>query len=299
MMGTKALSFKPTISQFWRRRITPGKVIIYLVLLVVFFITVYPFFYVLFLSVMPYDRFLSQPIHWIPNGFTLFYFKTILTDPQLPRAYGISVLRTVIGTTLNVVCTMMAGYALSRRKLKYGRILTFFFLVPMYFSAGLIPYYLTIRATHLTNTFFVLILPGLVSSWWFYITRASLLNYPEEIIEAASIDGAGQFYIFWRIVWPTSMPLIATLAVMYGTGHWNEYFFSRFLVEKTLWPATAQLYNLMQTRQVLQNLGAALHIDPQSYLAALAAMLIIPVLVVYPLLQRYVVAGIMVGGLKE
>jgi putative aldouronate transport system permease protein len=298
-MGTKASSYKQIKLSYWHRKITPGKAIIYLILLVIFFITFYPFFYVLFLSVMPYDRFLSQPIHWLPNGFTLMYFKRILQDPALPRGYLISVLRTVIGTTLNVICTMMAGYALSRRKLKYGRILTFLFLIPMYFSAGLIPYYLTIRATHLTNTFFALIIPGLVASWWLFITRASFLQYPEEIIEAASIDGANQFYIFWHIIWPTSLPLIATLAVMYGTGHWNEYFFSRILVDKSLWPATAHLYNIIQSRIIIEGLGAGVRIEPQSYLAAMAAMLIIPILVVYPLLQRYVVAGIMVGGVKE
>jgi putative aldouronate transport system permease protein len=286
-------------SSYWSRRVTPGKVIIYLVLGLIFFITFYPFFYVLSLAVMPYDKFVSSAVHAWPNGFTLLYFQQILKDPNLPHSFLVSIGRTIIGTVIDVVATAMAGYALSRHNLKYRNILTFLFLIPMYFSAGIIPYYLAIRATGLTNTFWVLILPGLVAPLWLFVSRASFAAYPEEIIEAATIDGAGQFRIFWNIIWPTSYPLIATLAVMYGTGHWNEYFFSRILVGQNLWPATVQLYNIINTRSVLQGLGVGIRLEPQSYLAAMASMLIIPILVIYPLLQRYVVVGMTAGALKE
>jgi len=248
---------------------------------------------------MPYDKFVSMAVHAWPNGFTLLYFQQILKDPSLPHGYLISIARTLSGTILNVVATCLAGYALSRKSLKYRSALTFLFLIPMYFSAGIIPYYLAIRATGLTNTFWVLILPGLVAPMWLFISRASFSQYPEEIIEAATIDGAGQFRIFWSIIWPTSYPLIATLAVMYGTGHWNEYFFSRILVGQNLWPATVQLYNLINTRTILQGLGVGIRLEPQSYLAAMASMLILPILVVYPLLQRYVIVGMTAGALKE
>ena len=145
-------------SSYWSRRVTPGKVLIYLALLVIFFITFYPFFYVLSLAVMPYDKFVSMSVHAWPNGFTLMYFQQILQDPNLPHGYLISIARTLIGGSLNVVATCLAGYALSRKSLKYRGILTFLFLIPMYFSAGIIPYYLAIRATGLANTFWVLIL---------------------------------------------------------------------------------------------------------------------------------------------
>jgi len=286
-------------SSYWSRRVTLGSVLIFLALLPIFLITFYPFFYVLSLAVMPYDKFVSMAVHAWPNGFTLLYFQQILKDPNLPHGYLISIARTISGTILNVVATCLAGYALSRKSLKYRSALTFLFLIPMYFSAGIIPYYLAIRATGLTNTFWVLILPGLVAPMWLFISRASFSQYPEEIIEAATIDGAGQFRIFWSIIWPTSYPLIATLAVMYGTGHWNEYFFSRILVGQNLWPATVQLYNLINTRTILQGLGVGIRLEPQSYLAAMASMLILPILVVYPLLQRYVIVGMTAGALKE
>jgi len=283
----------------WSRRVTPGKVLIYLALLLIFFFTFYPFFYVLSLAVMPYDKFVAESVHAWPSGFTLLYFQQILKDPALPHGYLISIARVISGTILNVVATCLCAYSLSRKSLKYRGVLTFLFLIPMYFSAGIIPYYLAIRATGLTNTFWVLILPGLVAPMWLFISRASFAQYPEEIIEAATIDGAGQFRIFWEIIWPTSYPLIATLAVMYGTGHWNEYFFSRILVGENLWPATVQLYNIINTRTVLQGLGIGIRLEPQSYLAAMASMLILPILVVYPLLQRYVIVGMTAGALKE
>ena len=282
----------------WRRKFSFGRLVIYLILILVFLVAFYPFFYALSLSVMPYENFVSQSVHAWPSGFTLLYFREILREPGLARGFQISILRTLAGTALNVVATTMAGYALSRRQLKYGRFLTFLFLVPMFFQGGIIPYFLTVRAARMLNTFWALIIPGLVGSLWLFTTRAYYLEFPEEIIESAVIDGAGHFRIFWSVIWPTSTPIIATIALMYGTGHWNEFFWSRVLVNKSLWPATAHLFNIMQTREILRGFGAGIQLQEQSYIAAVAAMLIIPMLVVYPLLQRYVVKGIMIGAIK-
>jgi putative aldouronate transport system permease protein len=171
-------------------------------------------------------------------------------------------------------------------------------VVPLFFTGGIIPFYLTVQATGLVNTFWAMILPFLVGPIWLFVSRAYFTDYPVEVIESAVIDGAGQFRVFWGIVWPTSTPLMATLAVMYGTAFWNEYFWSRILVRPEMWPATAHLYNIMQTRQVMQGLGLGVQLTEQSFIAAAAAMLIIPVLIIYPLLQRLVVQGIMLGAVK-
>ncbi|HLV34739.1 MAG TPA: carbohydrate ABC transporter permease [Spirillospora sp.] len=282
----------------WRKIITPGQLLIMLVLLLVFVAAAYPFFYVLSLAFMPYENYVAKPIHYGPSGFTLLYFQEIFRDPRLIGAFQISVLRTLIGTTLNVVATMMAGYALSRPNLKYGRYLTFLFLVPMFFGGGLIPYFLTVRAVGLLNTFWALVIPNLVSPFFLFIVRSYFLSYPQEIIEAATMDGASQFGIFWRVVWPTSMPMIATIALLYGTGHWNEYFWSGILVQPGLQPAPVLLNSIMNNRSMLQGLGLGTQLTPQSFIAAVSATLIIPVLVVYPFLQRYVVKGILVGSIK-
>jgi len=288
----------PPPSRSWRRRYTAGQCAILLILGVLFVVGAYPFFYVLSLAVMPYSQYVRQAIHAWPSGFSLTYFQEILSDPRLATAFRISVLKTVVGATLNVVATTMAAYALSRPRLKFRRFLTFIFLVPLFVGGGLIPYFLVIRTLGLLNTFWALILPGLVGSFYLFMARATLINYPQEVIEAAHVDGAGHFSIFWRIVWPTSIPLISTLALLYGIGHWNEYFWSSFLVQPDLYPAPVVLYNLITSQSMLATVGVGQQMAPQSYLAAMAAIMIIPVLVIYPFLQRYLVQGLMIGSLK-
>jgi len=284
----------------WRRRFSLGLFMIYAVLGIIFIIMFYPFFYTLSLAVMPYKEYIKTPIHLWPRGFTLQYFQSILKEHELARGFLISVLRTTVGISLGVVVTAMAGYSLSRKKLKHRRLLTFLFIIPLFFNPGIIPFFLTVRATGLLNTFWALVLPFLASPMWVFISRAYYLSFPEEIIESVYLDGGGEFRAFWTVVWPTSTPLLATLAIMYGAFHWNEYFWSRILVRRELWPATVHLYNILHTREILQSIGVSgVPMADKSFIAAIAALLIIPLLIVYPYLQRYVVKGIMLGSVKE
>ncbi|MDQ3656860.1 MAG: carbohydrate ABC transporter permease [Chloroflexota bacterium] len=275
-----------------------SQALIYAALALIFLVMAYPFFYVISLAVMPYDEYVRQPIHAWPSGFTLSYFREVLRDPRLVQAFQISILKTVVGTILSVVATAMAGYALSRPGLRYGRILSFLFLVPLFVTGGLIPYYLVIRATGLLNTFWALVIPGVVASFYLFIVRTYFRSYPQEVIEAATIDGAGQFRIFWQIVWPTSTPIIATIAMLYGTAHWNEYYWPSVLVQADLHPATVVLQNITTSRSVLQGLGVGTQMTPQSFIAAVAAILIIPMLIAYPFVQRFIVKGILLGSVK-
>jgi putative aldouronate transport system permease protein len=270
-----------------------------LVLTVIFVISAYPFFYTLSLAVMPYDEYIKSPVHIGPSGFTLSYFKDILGDSRLLDAFQVSILRTIIGTTLNVIATMMAAYAISRPELKLGRLLAFLFVLPMFFQGGIIPFFMTVRATGLLNTFWVLVIPNLVSPFYFFIVVSHFRGYPREILEAATIDGASQIGIFWRVVWPTSTPMIATIALLYGMGHWNEYFWSRILVQPELHPAPVVLYSIMENRSMLRGLGLGTQFTPQSFTAAVSALLIIPILIFYPILQRYVISGMLVGSVKS
>lgn len=273
-------------------------ILIYLVLAIVFILAFYPFFYVFSLSLMPYEEYIRRAVHVWPAGFTLTYFIEILKDPRLVSAFGISIIKTVMGTILSVFVTTSAGYALSRPNLRFARPLTFLFLVPMFFSGGLIPYFLVVRSVGILNTFWALIIPGIIGSFQFFMVRSTFLEYPQEVIEAATIDGANPFEIFWQIVWPTSTPILATIALLYGTGHWNDYFWPSILVPQNLQPATVILQNIVSNRSMLQGLGLGTQLTPQSFIAAVAVILIIPVLLVYPLLQRYVVKGIMIGSIK-
>lgn len=280
------------------RRVEPADWLIWAILLAVFIITAYPFFYVLSLSVMPYEEYVKRAIHALPAGFTLLYFQQILENASLVRAFGVSIAKTVVGTSLSVVVTVMAGFALSRPQLRYGKHLAALFILPIFVGGGLIPTYLNIRNLGLLNTFWALILPAAVSSFYLLIVRTHFTDYPQELIEAATIDGAQPFGVFWRVIWPTSTPMIATMAMLYGVGQWNEYFWPSILVQQNLQPASVLLQNMVTNRSVLQGLGVGIQMAPQSFIAAVAAVMIIPVLLVYPFLQRYVVTGILVGSVK-
>jgi putative aldouronate transport system permease protein len=289
---------KTTYATPLNRRFEAADWVIWAVLFLVFLLTAYPFFYVLSLSVMPYEEYVKRAVHALPVGFTLLYFQQILDNPNLVRAFGVSLAKTIIGTTLSVVVTVMAGYALSRPQLRYGKLLTGLFIIPIFVSGGLIPAYLNIRNLGLLNTFWALVLPSLVSSFYLLIVRSHFVEYPQELIEAATIDGAQPFGVFRRVIWPTSTPIIATVAMLYGVAQWNEYFWPSILVQQNLQPASVLLQNMVTNRSVLQGLGIGIQMAPQSFIAAVAAVLIIPVLVVYPFLQRYVVTGIFVGSVK-
>ncbi|AEF82912.1 carbohydrate ABC transporter permease [Leadbettera azotonutricia] len=276
-----------------------GFLFIHGTLLIAIILTAYPLFYVLLLAVMPYKNFVQTTIHFLPNGFTTIYFKQIFSDANLPSGFIVSIFRTAVGTILSVVFTMMAAYALSSKRLRLSRALSIFFLIPMFFSAGIIPFYLTVNAFKLTNTFWSMIFPNICMPMWFFVARANLSSYPQEILEAAHIDGAGQLRIFWRIVWPTNTPIIATIAMMYGVFHWNEYFYTRILVHKNLWTAPVHLYNLIQQQRLLSSLGiGAVMTEPLCYQAAVSACLILPILIVYPFLQRFIVSGLTAGSVK-
>lgn len=287
---------KKSVSQ--RTPFSVGLLVIYICLAIFAITCFYPFIYVLALAVMPYENYVQSSVHFFFDGFTLEYFEKIAQNSEILFAFMRSVIRVLLGTTLNVIVTMLAAYALSRKGLKHGKWMVVLFLIPMYFSAGLIPYYVTLNAYHLTNKFMALILPGLVSSMQFFIAKSNLSSFPEEIIEASEADGCGPIRTFISIVWPCSKPLITTLCVMYGLGHWNEYFWTRILVHSDLWTAPAYLYGMINSKIALQGVGVGTPMEMQSYISAVSALLILPILIFYPLLQKHIIAGMTVGAIK-
>jgi putative aldouronate transport system permease protein len=282
----------------WEKRVTVADILIVVILCLVFFVSFYPFFYTLSLSVMPYENYIRQKVHVLPSGFTLVAYQEIIETPNLARAFANSILKTSLASTLSVILTIMAGYAMSRRGMRLGRIMMVIFIVPMWFGGGIVAYYLVLRAVGLLNSFWAMVIPGLVGPFTMLLVRAYYREYPEEVIEAAIVDGAGQFRIFWGIIWPTSKPIIATIALLIGTGHWNDFFWPSLVVPPEWQPATVILHRLTLNRSLFQSLGLGVQTVHQSFLAAVAACLILPVLFVYPFLQRYIVEGIMIGSIK-
>ncbi len=280
-----------------KKHFSLGSFMIYLVLTLFFILVAYPFFYIFSLSIMPYANYISEPVHAWPDGFTAFYFEQVFKNAQLIGAFETSIFRTLVGVVVSVVATAMAGYVLSRPGLKYRRILSFFFLVPMFVSGGIIPWFLVIQGLGMTNTFWALVLPGMVTPFNLFLVKAYFAEYSPEIIEAAVVDGAGQWRIFWRIIWPTSTPIIATIALLYGVAYWNEYVGAGILVQSDLYPATVVLKDMTNTR-LFDFVGASIPFVSQSFIAAVSMIIIVPMLLVYPLLQRYLVKGLMAGAIK-
>jgi putative aldouronate transport system permease protein len=290
----------------YRRNLIPhlslGDVLIYFVLLIVVIVTAYPFFYVFSLSVMPYQNYVRQPVHLGPSGFTLAYYQQILLNPSLMRSFGISILKTIVGTALNVTATLAAAWALSRKELPMGRTIAIFIFIPLYVGGGLIPYFLVINSLGLLNTFWALVIPSFVDPFLLLIARAYFLGFPQELIDAALVDGAGHLKIFMNIVWPTSWPIIATLMTLYGIGHWNSYFWPSILVQSNLHPAIVILQGIVASERAQTALGLNITKQAgayQSFVAAMTVLLVIPMLAVYPFTQRYLVKGIMLGAVKN
>jgi putative aldouronate transport system permease protein len=160
-------------------------------------------------------------------------------------------------------------------------------------SGGIIPFFLVIQGLGLTNTFWALVLPGMVTPFNLFLVKAYFTEYSPEIIEAATVDGASQ----WLIFWPTSTPIIATMTLLYGVTYWNEYVGAGILVQSDLYPATVVLKDMTNTR-LFDFVGASVPFVSQSFIAAVSMVLIVPMLFAYPLLQRYLVKGLMAGAIK-
>lgn len=279
-----------------------GNGLIYLVLLLITLVMAYPFFYVFSLSVMPYQKYLEHPVHLAPDGFTLAYYQQIIINPSLARSFGISILKTIVGTALNVITTVAAAWALSRKELPFGRTIAIIIFIPLYVSGGLIPYFLVINSLELINKFWALVIPSFVNPFLLLIARAYFFEFPQEILDAALVDGAGNLRIFRSIIWPTSWPIIATLMTLYGIGHWNDYFWPSILVGSNLHPAIVILQGIVASHSATTALGLQISDQTgayQSFISAVTVLLIIPMLIIYPFTQRYIVKGIMLGAVKN
>ncbi len=283
---------------------------IYLVMAFVLVITLYPFLNVLAISLNESVDAMRGGIHIIPRKFTLDNYREIFKYSNLTHAFLISVLRTVIGTLLSTVSTCMLAYALSRKEFIYRKFFTLVFIITMYVSGGLIPDYMNLRHLGLIGKFWVYILPGLINTYNMIIVRSFIDNLPYSLQESAKIDGANDFAIFRKIVMPLCMPVIATVALFVAVGQWNSWMDTYLYASSKPELSTLQ-YELMK---VLTNTSAAQdasRIDPNSPLArrsfvspqsirmAITIVAAVPILVVYPFLQKYFVIGLTIGSVKE
>ncbi|MFK7691813.1 carbohydrate ABC transporter permease [Paenibacillus sp. HJGM_3] len=266
--------------------------------------TLFPLYYVVIMSITPITEVLRHGgfVVW-PDKITLEAYKYIFSSNRVPQALKITILVTTIGTVLNLMVTMLLAYPLSKKFLPGRNIVLMGIVFTMLFSGGLIPLYLVVRATHMLNTIWALIIPGLVSSFNMLIMKTYFENLPAEIEEAAKVDGCSDLQTLIRIVLPLSMPIIATLGLFYGVGHWNAYFGGvMYLTDKALMPIQVVLRNMIITPSVSQELGVTSQelqqLPPETVKMATVVVAILPILVIYPFLQKYFVKGMLIGSVK-
>lgn len=284
----------------------------YILLTLFGFLMIYPFIYILIYSLNDGKDSMMGALYFFPRKFTLDNYAQVFDNKQIWQAYKITILRTVTGTVLHVLlCTLMA-YALSKKTLPGRTFFTFYIFLPTIFSAGFIPYFITLQKLHLINTFWVYVIPMLFNFMHIVIIRTFLQGIPEEIEESARIDGLNDFQIFMRIIIPLSGPVIATISLFIGVAHWNDWFTGTYYVsDKNLIPVQTLLQQMLTEAEALsssmqraaQQGGQTVNVNmagatPESLRMALLVITVFPILCVYPFLQKYFVKGVMIGSVK-
>lgn len=289
------------------------RLFLYLFIVLAVLLVLYPLIYIISASVSDPAAVNSGKMWLLPKGFTLEGYKVILNYGDIWRGYGMTIFYTVTGTAVSLFLTIPCAYAISRKDFS-GRIwFTNFMLVTMFVSGGLIPTYLLIRALGWINTVWALIIPGAVSIYNIIVTRAFFQgNIPWEMQEAAIVDGATDFQLFFKIVLPLSAPIIAVMALFYGVGQWNGYFNALvYLQDKNLYPLQMVLRQILVLQDMQQGAGTGATVTQSAAQAAYSAQQLaaiikygimivssLPVILIYPFLQRFFVKGVLIGSLK-
>jgi putative aldouronate transport system permease protein len=247
-----------------------------------------------------------------PRVPTLTNFKALLSDMQLVNSAFISVYRVLIGTALSLVVRFLAGYALAQRNLVGRKTILIFFMVPMYFSGGLIPTYMLYKTIGLINNFWVYVLPGMFAFFDMIVIRTYMNTLPDSLYESAKLDGANHFQIFTRLTVPLSTPILATVTLWTAVTHWNDWTTTLYYITK---PGVFTLqYVLMQVVQQADRIKAMIRAaieqgldlsgqdiatTPEALRAAQVIFTTLPIILLYPFLQKYFIKGIMIGAIKE
>ncbi len=276
------------------------------------FLTIYPIFYMLILSFNEGHDSMMGGIWLYPRKFTLFNYEFVLNNPLIKDAYMVSIGRAVIGTVVSILVTAVVAYGLSFRELPYKKIIMTFIIIPMVFSGGLIPYYLQLRNLKLVNTFWVFIIPAAFNIFNMFVMKKFFMDLPESLKEAAYIDGAGHLTILFKIILPLSIPTLAALSLFTAVGQWNDWFSGAFYVENLkLMPLQTYLQRILSAdslnmlsgdNKVVQEAAArqsqmsTMTVTSVKMAAVMAGT--IPILCVYPFLQKYFVKGMLVGSVK-
>lgn len=281
---------------------------VYVFIGIVTIATLYPFLNVLAISFNDSVDTVRGGISIFPRQFTLENYKLIFSYDGLITGFKISVLRTVIGTLAGLVSGSMVAYTLARKEFQGRRFVSVFLAITMYVSGGLIPGFILIKNLDLINTFAVYILPGLVSAFNIFIIRSFIDGIPYALQESAKLDGANDFTIYWRVILPLTKPALATVALFLAVGQWNSWF-DTYLYNGSNDSLTTLQYELMKVLQSTttnandvrgENMSQLVtQVSPDSVKMAITIIATVPILIVYPFLQKYFVKGMTLGAVKS
>ncbi|ALS26666.1 sugar ABC transporter permease [Paenibacillus sp. 32O-W] len=276
-------------------------------MLIITAVTLYPFLNVLAISLNDSTDTVRGGIHIWPRAFTWANYETIFGYSGLLTGLNISVLRTVAGTLLGLLSASMLAFTLARPDFQGRRFVSVFLALTMYVSGGLIPVYILIRDLGLMNSFWVYIFPGLVSAFNVFVIRSFIDGLPYALQESAKLDGANDFTIYWRVILPLCKPVLATIALFLAVGQWNSWF-DTYLYNGSAEHLTTLQFELMKVLQSTTtgndmrgqfNVTERLrNVSPESVKMAITIVVTLPILVVYPFLQRYFVKGMTLGAVK-
>ncbi|WP_127583614.1 carbohydrate ABC transporter permease [Paenibacillus koleovorans] len=263
-----------------------------------------PFLYIISSSLSAPEPLIRGEVTFWPIGFNLNNYEIVMKNNVFWRSFGITVFVVVVGTALNMLMTVITAYPLSKGGLKGKNFVLMLIVFTMIFQAPMIPVYIVVKSLHLLNTVWALIIPGALAAFNMLICLTFFRSLPEELFEAARVDGMNEFSILWRIAIPLSKPIMLTLILFYAVGHWNNYFSALLFVNDfKLRPLQLYLYNLIAQFNMNEELAAAIEssvsLSPQGLQMATIIVATVPILLVYPFIQKHFIKGALIGSIKE
>ncbi|MFD0676424.1 MULTISPECIES: carbohydrate ABC transporter permease [unclassified Paenibacillus] len=279
-------------------------IFLYLILTVLVVITLYPLLYVAFASISDANQLISHKgLLYRPLGFSIEAYKSVFKNPGILTGYRNTLFIVVVGVTLNLFMTALGAYVLSRKNVMWNKVFIFVIVLTMFFNGGLIPMYLVVKGVGLIDSLWAPIIPFAISTFNLIIMRTAFMSVPDSLEESAKIDGANHFTILFRIILPLSMPVIAVMILYYAVDKWNGWFYSSiFIKDRELFPLQLILREILIANQT-DSMAAGASAGDQFQLGetikyATIMVATIPILCVYPFVQKYFVKGVMVGALK-
>lgn len=270
---------------------------------------VFPFYYIFINTISNSTEVVKGTVTLWPKGVNIQNYINMMKVDDIGQAFIVTFARTVLGTALMVAATGLIGYLVTKKEMWHRKLWYRFIIITMYFNAGLVPWYMNMSMLGLTNNFMAYIIPGIVAPYNIILVKTYIESIPAELEESASIDGASYFQIFRKIIWPLSTPILATIAIFGAVGHWNSFTDSLILMQEnsSLYTLQHLLYNYLNTASNLAGVITGGQ-DPSTFIAEMAnskvmkytvsMVAVIPILLVYPFMQRYFEKGIMLGAVK-